>query len=153
MHTQLGILHPSALAGLSDLRSGSACRAAATPVCSYIHELYATHHLPRLHGLAGTWMDACTVQYVACSGACNQVLVGRDKEPGSPSHLVLKGYAAVQKPFLPGVSSENGILLVRSSIGWNTIVVVGLSVLGANSTSTTTTFVGRESRDYAVQAR
>jgi hypothetical protein len=76
--TQLGILHLSALAGLSDLRSGSACRAAAAPVCSYIHELYATHQSyagGRLHttttyqGSMGTWMDACTVQYVACGGA------------------------------------------------------------------------------------
>lgn len=50
IHMYLGILrHLSALAVLSDLRSGSACRAAATPVCSYpvghyyIHGLYATY--------------------------------------------------------------------------------------------------------------
>lgn len=73
-------------------------------------------------------MAACTVQYVACGGAVIMYRLAETRA-GSPSHLVLKGYAAFQRPFLPGVSSENGIL-VRSSIGWNTMVV-GWSVLGA----------------------
>ncbi|KAL9480494.1 hypothetical protein ACSS6W_005280 [Trichoderma asperelloides] len=65
------------------------------------------------------------------------------RKPGTLSHLVPRGYAAFQKAVLPGVvkHSRNGIQVSSTK--------QCMASIGRNST-TTTTFVGRESSgDYA----
>lgn len=138
-------------AGLSDV---AVC--ICLPCCCSVHVLYMWHtcaqqlytrdrpHAPRSqHTKApwvGTWMCAC--MYVACGGAV--IMYGWPRqEPGTLSHLVPRGYAAFQKAVLPGVvkHSRNGIQVSSTK--------QCMASIGRNST-TTTTFVGRESSgDYA----
>lgn len=88
IHMSLGILHHLSarlgcqICGLDLPAALLPHLSAIIPRYQVLHELYAmysrvaavrwrqaAYHLSRLHGLAGTCMDACTVQYVACGGA------------------------------------------------------------------------------------